>query len=296
MSIESFTKLYRSLTKSTVWVGQPAHVKLAWIVMLAEADELGRVTTPVPALAKMAEVTLEEFEKALQVFLDPDPYSRTRDHEGRRIERLAEEEPESGFRLLNHAKYRERRDSERRREQNREAQARWRDKQKVSEDNQGKPRSAEVSHKKPIPSVSGSVVLPDPDQPDMSGSREPPPLVLTPDTPEPADPVRQVFDHWASVVWAKASTREAKFSVERQRVIRARLRSFTVEELCEALSRAAHSDYHLGKNDAGKFYGDVDNLLGSGGKVDKWLASKGPQQQSRRLTGIAALPPIEDDE
>jgi hypothetical protein len=87
--------------------------------MLAEADELGRVTTPVPALAKMAEVTLEEFEKALQVFLDPDPYSRTRDHEGRRIERLAEEESESGFRLLNHAKYRERRDSERRREQSR---------------------------------------------------------------------------------------------------------------------------------------------------------------------------------
>ena len=144
-------------------------------------------------------------------------------------------------------------------------------------------RSEEIRSDPPSPPVGGTT-------PEVHE------LVLTPDTPAPADPVRQVFDHWASVVWAKASTREAKFSEERQRVIRARLRSFTVEELCEALSRAAQSDYHLGKNDAGKFYGDVDNLLGSGGKVDKWLASKGPQQQSRRLTGIAALPPIEDDE
>jgi hypothetical protein len=59
---------------------------------------------------------LEECEHALGTFLAPDPYSRTRDHEGRRIEQI-----DGGWRLLNHAKYRDMQDAEKRREQNRVA-------------------------------------------------------------------------------------------------------------------------------------------------------------------------------
>lgn len=192
MTAHAYTKVYRSITQSTVWVGQPAHVKLSWIVMLAEADEIGRVTTPVPVLAKLAEVTLQEFEEALRVFLSPDPYSRSKEFDGRRIEPLDGEEEFGGFRILNHEKYRKKRDSERRKEQNREAQERWREahpeavrkprvSQDVSSSKQDKPESAEVSHKKPIPSASASASAcegdpgPDPsqhDQPDRLGEEQ----------------------------------------------------------------------------------------------------------------------------
>lgn len=110
----TFTKLFSSITESTVWC-EPAHTRLVWITMLAMADRRGRVWASVPGLANRARVPLEDTEKALATFLAPDKYSRTPDHEGRRIEPI-----DGGWQLLNHAKYREMRDDEVRREYQRE--------------------------------------------------------------------------------------------------------------------------------------------------------------------------------
>ena len=70
--------------------------------MLAMADKEGRVWASVPGLANRARVPVEDTEAALQTFLSPDKYSRTPDFEGRKIEAI-----EGGWRLINHAKYRE---------------------------------------------------------------------------------------------------------------------------------------------------------------------------------------------
>lgn len=75
--------------------------------MLAMADRNGRVWASIPGLANRARVSLQEVESALAKFLSPDKYSRTNDHEGRRIEVI-----DGGWRLLNHEKYRSIRDSE----------------------------------------------------------------------------------------------------------------------------------------------------------------------------------------
>lgn len=116
----TFTKLFSSITESTVWC-EPAGTRLVWIAMLAKADRQGRVFASVPGLANLARVTLDECVKAVETLLAPDPWSRTPDHDGRRIEPI-----DGGWRLLNHAKYRELRDDESRREQNREAKRRER--------------------------------------------------------------------------------------------------------------------------------------------------------------------------
>jgi hypothetical protein len=105
MSI-TFTKLFTSITESTLWQ-EDDQTRLTWITMLAMADKNGRVFAAIPGLASRARVPLESAEKALERFLSPDPYSRTPDHEGRRIEKI-----DGGWRLLNHAKYRELRDEE----------------------------------------------------------------------------------------------------------------------------------------------------------------------------------------
>ena len=110
----TFTKLFSSITESTVWC-EPAHTRLVWITMLAMADKRGYVEASIPGLANRARVPLEDTEKALETFMSPDRYSRTAEHEGRRIEPI-----DGGWRLLNYSKYREARDSDDRREYQRQ--------------------------------------------------------------------------------------------------------------------------------------------------------------------------------
>jgi hypothetical protein len=135
--VSGFTKLSSSIVFSTVW-REPNHIRIVWITMLALADARGYVGASLPGLADAARVTLAECEEAIASFLAPDRYSRTKDHEGRRIEVV-----DGGWRLLNHELYRNGRDPEARREQNREAQARFRER------HQGKPRKPGVSQRQP---------------------------------------------------------------------------------------------------------------------------------------------------
>lgn len=110
----TFTKLFSSITESTIWC-EPAATRLTWITMLAMADRHGRVWASIPGLANRARVTVSEVESALRTFLSPDPYSRTPDNEGRRVIDI-----DGGWQLLNHAKYRDIRDEETIRESKRE--------------------------------------------------------------------------------------------------------------------------------------------------------------------------------
>jgi hypothetical protein len=113
----TFTKLFSSITESTVWM-ESADTRLVWITMLAMADRKGRVFGSVPGLAHRARVSEEGARLALERFLSPDPDSRTKTHEGRRIEEI-----DGGWKLINHAKYRAIRDEEDRREYLRVKQA-----------------------------------------------------------------------------------------------------------------------------------------------------------------------------
>jgi hypothetical protein len=107
---ETFTKLFGSITDSTIWAEDHA-TRLVWITMLAMADRHGYVGASVPGLAHRARVTTEEADAALAKFLAPDPYSRSQEHEGRRIEVA-----DRGWALLNYERFRDMRDEEARKE------------------------------------------------------------------------------------------------------------------------------------------------------------------------------------
>ena len=96
-----FTKLFSSIVTSTIWE-ETNPTRIVWITMLAMADREGEVASSIPGLARTANVSLQDCETALRAFLGPDPYSRTKDFEGRRIEVI-----DGGWKLLNHAKYRD---------------------------------------------------------------------------------------------------------------------------------------------------------------------------------------------
>lgn len=75
--------------------------------MLAMADSRGRVWGSIPGLANRARVSVDAARTAINTFLSPDPDSRTKAADGRRIEAM-----EGGWRLINHEKYRSIRDQE----------------------------------------------------------------------------------------------------------------------------------------------------------------------------------------
>lgn len=95
-----YTKLFNSIITSTIWT-EDDQTRIVWITMLALADKNGEVQGSIPGLARLSGTPVEAVEKALGKFLSPDPHSRTKDDEGRRIEVI-----DGGWALLNHAKYR----------------------------------------------------------------------------------------------------------------------------------------------------------------------------------------------
>ena len=134
-----FTKLFSGLVHSTVW-REEMHVKVVWITMLALADRKGHVLASMPGLADASRVSLEQCEDALKRLASPDKHSRTKEHEGRRIKDV-----DGGWALLNYTKYREMRDDENRRQQIREAQARFRERHpEVIKVSRGKPPSSQA--------------------------------------------------------------------------------------------------------------------------------------------------------
>ena len=68
-----------------------------------------------------------DVSKAIEFLCSPDPRSTSKGHEGRRLVKLGEYD----YQVVNYEKYRAIRDEEKRREQNREAQAKFRAKQKL---------------------------------------------------------------------------------------------------------------------------------------------------------------------
>jgi hypothetical protein len=140
----AYTKLASSIITSTIW--SESHQTLrVWITMLALADRNGEVEGTIPGLAGIAKVTVAECEDALATFLSPDPYSRTKACEGRRIEII-----EGGWSLINHAEYRNRASKEDSKAKNAARQARLRSRRAAESNAPVTQSNAEVTHGRDI--------------------------------------------------------------------------------------------------------------------------------------------------
>jgi hypothetical protein len=134
-----YAKLFSSITESSLW-SEPKEVRLLFVTMIAKADQTGFVEASVPGLARVANLTVEETEFALEVLRSPDKYSKNPDNEGRRIINVPQ-----GFMILNYEDYRARRNSEERQEYMRNYMKEYRNKSKQTVNN-CKPPLAAVSH------------------------------------------------------------------------------------------------------------------------------------------------------
>ena len=138
----AYSKLHSSLVNSSLWTEED-HVRILFITLLALCDADGCVYGSRMGLERVAMIDQDACKERdpWAVLLGPDYDSsdkmRAPENEGRRIEEIP-----GGFRLLNFAYYRGLRNDDDRREQNRLAQERFR--------NKSKPQSATVSRGKPV--------------------------------------------------------------------------------------------------------------------------------------------------
>jgi hypothetical protein len=79
-----YAKLSASIVTSSVWCEDDKTFR-TWIALLAMADARGHVDGSIPGLARLLGATIPETEHCLERLSTPDPYSRTPDHEGRRV-------------------------------------------------------------------------------------------------------------------------------------------------------------------------------------------------------------------
>lgn len=104
-----YVKLFSTITDSTVW-SLPATVRVVWVTMLARCDRHGYLAGSPFMLSKMANLSLPEVEHALALLGAPDPHSRSKEYDGRRITTGPD-----GWQILNYAKYRAIKSAEERR-------------------------------------------------------------------------------------------------------------------------------------------------------------------------------------
>lgn len=97
-----YSKLFSSIVTSSIWMEDDKTLRV-WFAMLALTDAKGMVEGSVPGFAHVARVSIPEMEHAIAVLSGPDPYSRTPDNEGRRIEAVP-----GGWVILNYTAYRDR--------------------------------------------------------------------------------------------------------------------------------------------------------------------------------------------
>jgi hypothetical protein len=122
---------------------------------------------------------------------------------------------------------------------------------------------------------------PDPDQKKET-------LSAAPTAGEP-DLVEEVFNHWRTT----HGHERAQLDPKRRKVIRAALENYSASDLCRAITGYLHSPHHMGQNDRGTRYDDIELFLRDAKHIDAGLrfADSPPRTDQSALTrrNVAAV-------
>lgn len=119
-----FAKVFASLWQGSM-VGR-SDLQLVFIYMLANCDAKGVFNQTPEVVSALTGLPLERVEEAIRVLEAPDARSRTATDDGRRIV-LLDSHRDWGWQIVNYVEYRNSRDEEQRKDQNREAARRYRE-------------------------------------------------------------------------------------------------------------------------------------------------------------------------
>lgn len=120
-----YVKLFDRLLSSSIWDAD-LPTRVAWVALLLMSDKDGNVYGTIPALARRANMTPDAMRAAMDVFTSPDPCSTTPDDDGRRVLNVSPNQ----WLIVNYQRYRDTKDADTIREQNRERARTYREKKR----------------------------------------------------------------------------------------------------------------------------------------------------------------------
>ncbi len=230
-----YAKVFTSIWDGSLYGQLEGSAVLMMAVTLCNADGVLDMTPE--AMAGRTGWPIDFIKRGIEQLERPDPRSRTPDDEGRRLVRI-DDHRDWGWLIVNYKKYREMKDLDTIREQNRSRVAKFRaSKKHVTLCN------ADVTHVTLRHAPSRQEEAEAEAEKDISV--------------ESADSTAKVFDHWRSA-WNHPN---AKLDAKRSRVIRDALKLYAADTLCAAISGYLKSPHHTGHNDRKTVYDDIGLLL-----------------------------------
>lgn len=103
-----------------------------------------------------------------------------------------------------------------------------------------------------------------------------------------SEPVTSVWDYFVEKLGPHFG-RAPKPLPKRLQIIRARLRRWSVDDLKAVIDFVAESPFHLGQNDRGRKYVDLDHIMGNDLKVERKLNERAAPGSSERADKIESL-------
>lgn len=108
----SYAKIYADILTSSI-CEEDVTTRWLWVVLLIRCNRYGQVASTIPGLARLANLSLKDTERAMLRLLSPDPDSTTPDEDGRRVVEVSA----NLWHVTNYLKYRNMKDPELEREQ-----------------------------------------------------------------------------------------------------------------------------------------------------------------------------------
>lgn len=252
--MSGYVPLFDSLTKGTL-CGRWPDIGL-WPIVLSLSDKHGIVDVTQSYIAGITGLPVEEVTACMQRFCAPDPYSRSAEAGGARLV-LLDAHREWGWRIVNHERYREK------------ARKAAYDAQRTASGQDAERKRVERSASRDVPTrpaMSRADPLSDSDANTNADSNKEEETDSSASPPAPK-PAQVVFDHWRST-WNHP---DAKLDDKRRKRIDARLKDFTPEQLCDAISGFKNSPFHAGSNADGKVFDGIQTLLRDTAQVEEGL-------------------------
>lgn len=240
-----------------------------WAYVIAKTKKSIVELHPV-VMATIIGCTEDEIRRAVDVLCAPDEHSTNPDHEGRR---LLKQGPYEYF-VVSWERYNSIRNEEERRAYNRAKQQEHRAKTST------KSRLSKTVNDRSKPSAMSAHS--DSDASSDSDSEDP--AIVEPQRP---DSCAVVFAHWQETMDKHLSKLDSK----RKSRIRARLKDFTAEQLCKAITNAKLDDWIMGRDPKSPHpYDGIETILRDNAQVERLIAlettsrrSNDPAETMRRL-------------
>ena len=237
----SYFPLDRDILSSSLWfTGTPEAFKVWCYLMLKANPRTGVVDDSVPSIAGQCALPIDATIEALEWLASPDQHSRSKELDGRRIERGP-----AGIRLVN---YLARRDKDHSTERVKKFRAKKRDE---TVGNGSETASGTTDTETETETTDNGTPLP------------------------PKGECAEVFAYWQAVM----DHATAKLTPGRERCIKARLKDgYTVDQLKQAIDGCRASPFHQGGGPDGKVFDDLTLICRNGEKVEQFvgLLAKAP--------------------